>query len=177
MITSNIDERDHPFILGSTNPDLAPLVELLASAERKGLSGTELQAVEDKWTKESNLALYPDTIAKYLTKKGISESEIKSFVEEAHKLSHHAVTLLAQERFKISKSEMPFWSWDTPRTREGFYRYQGGTKCAIARAVAYADYSDLGWMETKSPIFKQAKEFAEGVHKHKPHYWLAYNLS
>jgi isocitrate lyase len=32
-------------------------------------------------------------------------------------------------------------------------------------------------METKSPIYAQAKEFAEGVHKAKPGQWLAYNLS
>jgi isocitrate lyase len=32
-------------------------------------------------------------------------------------------------------------------------------------------------METKSPIYKQAKEFADGVHKERPGQWLAYNLS
>lgn len=32
-------------------------------------------------------------------------------------------------------------------------------------------------METKSPIYTQAKEFADGVHAHFPNQWLAYNLS
>ena len=32
-------------------------------------------------------------------------------------------------------------------------------------------------METKQPIFAQAREFADGVHKAYPDQWLAYNLS
>jgi isocitrate lyase len=32
-------------------------------------------------------------------------------------------------------------------------------------------------METKKPIYAQAKEFAEGVHAVHPGRWLAYNLS
>lgn len=32
-------------------------------------------------------------------------------------------------------------------------------------------------METKSPIYAQAKEFAEGVHAVYPEKWLAYNVS
>ena len=56
------------------------------------------------------------------------------------------------------------WDWDTPRTREGFYRYQGGCECAINRAVAYGPYADLIWMESKLPDYKQAEQFADGVH-------------
>lgn len=32
-------------------------------------------------------------------------------------------------------------------------------------------------METKSPIYEQAKQFADGVHAVYPDKWLAYNLS
>jgi len=71
----------------------------------------------------------------------------------------------------------PFWDSYTPRTREGYFRYQGGTQCAIVRSIAFAPYADLLWMETKKPILAQAKEFAEGVHKECPGHWLAYNLS
>ena len=66
---------------------------------------------------------------------------------------------------------------DLPRVREGFYRYQGGTKCAINRAVAFAPYCDLMWMETKKPIRAQAEEFAKGVLAKFPDKLLAYNLS
>lgn len=60
---------------------------------------------------------------------------------------------------------------------QGYYRYQGGTQCAINRAIAFAPHADLIWMETKSPIYAQAKEFADGVHAKVPGQWLAYNLS
>lgn len=42
--------------------------------------------------------------------------------------------------------------------------------------MAFAPYCDLLWMETKSPIYEQAKEFADGVHAVYPDKWLAYNV-
>ncbi len=72
---------------------------------------------------------------------------------------------------------VPFWDWDSPRTREGYYRYQGGTQCAVHRSIAFAPYADLLWMETKKPILSQAQEFSAGVRAARPGHWLAYNLS
>ena len=63
------------------------------------------------------------------------------------------------------------------RTPEGFYRIQGGIEQAIARGVAYAPYADLIWCETSHPDLAEAKQFAEGVHKHFPNKMLAYNCS
>jgi isocitrate lyase len=57
-----------------------------------------------------------------------------------------------------------YFNWEAARTREGYYRYQGGCQCAINRAIAYAPYCDMIWMESKLPDFAQAKEFADGVH-------------
>jgi len=50
LISTNIDERDHAFILGNTNPNLKSLVSVMTAAEKQGLSGSKLQAIEDKWT-------------------------------------------------------------------------------------------------------------------------------
>ncbi len=63
------------------------------------------------------------------------------------------------------------------RTPEGFFRIRGGLQSAIARGIAYAPYADLLWCETSKPDLKEAKEFAEGVHKHYPGKMLAYNCS
>src|SRR6201996_7573116 len=41
LITSNIDARDHAFILGSTNASLPSLNSLLVEAERKGKTGNQ----------------------------------------------------------------------------------------------------------------------------------------
>ncbi|HEY2199607.1 MAG TPA: isocitrate lyase, partial [Mycobacterium sp.] len=63
------------------------------------------------------------------------------------------------------------------RTREGFYRVQNGLEPCIARAKAYAPYSDLIWMETGTPDLELAAKFAEGVKSEFPDQMLAYNCS
>jgi len=69
------------------------------------------------------------------------------------------------------------WDSETVRTKEGYYRVKGGVEYCIARAKAFAAYSDLLWMETSKPRFQDAKRFAEEVHKSFPDKLLAYNLS
>ncbi|KAI0274208.1 isocitrate lyase [Russula aff. rugulosa BPL654] len=148
LITTNVDPRDHPFIIGSTNASARPLVEVMNEATMRGVTGDALQAVEDEWLAQAGLKLYSEALA-------------------------DACAL--RRRFGLHSA--PFWDWGAPRTVEGYYRYQGGTQCAINRAVAFAPYADLLWMETKQPILAQAREFADGVHKVYPDQWLAYNLS
>ncbi|KAL1408903.1 isocitrate lyase 1 [Vanrija albida] len=171
LITSNIDSRDHAFILGSTNAGLKPLVEVMAAAESSGKNGAALQQIEDEWTKAANLQLYADVLAAALKKEGKNPAQ---FLKEAEHASNKEALAIAKRH---GLQSVPFWDWDAPRTREGYYRYRGGTRCAINRAIAFAPYADLIWMETKSPIYAQAKEFADGVHAKVPGQWLAYNLS
>jgi len=63
------------------------------------------------------------------------------------------------------------------RTAEGFYKVRNGIEPCIARAKAYADYSDLIWMETGTPDLELAKQFAEAVKADYPDQMLAYNCS
>ncbi|EJD39614.1 isocitrate lyase icl [Auricularia subglabra TFB-10046 SS5] len=172
LITSNIDARDHPFILGSVNPNLLPLADALSKAEAEGKSGAALQALEDKWLADAKLCLYVDALAAALP-----SSKQDAFRKRADRASHADALNIAVSDFGLARDKAPYWNWDAPRTREGYYRYRGGTACAVHRAVAFAPYADLLWMETKSPILAQAKEFAAGVHKERPGHWLAYNLS
>ena len=176
LITTNIDPRDHAFILGSTDPNLAPLVEVMLAAEAQGKSGSALQQIEDDWTRKAKLSLWPDVLAAALKSQGGDATKFLSQVNATASPHASRTAALALAKSLGLKSE-PYWNWDAPRTREGYFRYQGGTRCAINRAVAFADYADLLWMETKSPIYAQAKEFADGVHAVKPGQWLAYNLS
>ena len=65
------------------------------------------------------------------------------------------------------------------RTPEGFYRLKEGTsfeRC-VARALAYAEYADLIWMETSTPDLQQARRFAEAIHTEYPDKMLSYNCS
>ena len=63
------------------------------------------------------------------------------------------------------------------RTAEGFFPIKAGIEGAIARAIAYAPYSDMIWCETSHPDLGEAKTFAEAVHKAHPGKLLAYNCS
>jgi isocitrate lyase len=63
------------------------------------------------------------------------------------------------------------------RTAEGFYRVTNGIDPCITRALAYAPYSDLIWMETSKPDLEIARQFAEAVKKEFPDQLLAYNCS
>lgn len=175
LITSNIDDRDHPFILGCTNPSVQPLNSLMVEAERAGKNGDQLQAIEDQWVASANLQLFSTTLANALKKEGASSSVIQRFIARVAQVSYSQAVHVAQKEFGLKS--VPYWDWHSPRTREGYYRYQGGTQCAVSRANAFAPYADLLWMETKSPVFAQAQEFAAGVHAVHPGHWLAYNLS
>ncbi len=134
----------------------------MVAAEQAGKYGDQLQAIEDQWVAQAGLKLFADAvidtinagvhvdknglIREYLTAtKGKSKSESRAIAKGLTGVDIH-------------------FDWDSPRTREGFYRYQGGCGCAINRAIAYAPYADLIWMESKLPDYSQAEEFANGVH-------------
>jgi isocitrate lyase len=73
------------------------------------------------------------------------------------------------------KNDKPFLA--KGRTSEGFFNYNGGIDSAIMRGLAYAPYADLIWCETSTPDLKEAKKFADAVHKKFPGKLLAYNCS
>ncbi|MFC6488022.1 isocitrate lyase [Nitratireductor sp. GCM10026969] len=77
----------------------------------------------------------------------------------------------------IDERDRPFVDYEAGRTPEGFYRIRNGLEPCIARAIAYAPYSDLIWCETSKPDLDQARRFAEAVHRHHPGKMLAYNCS
>src|SRR6185437_4228439 len=75
----------------------------------------------------------------------------------------------------VDERDHPFISGT--RTPEGYHRIKGGLEMAIARAVAYAPYADVLWMETSRPDVDEARAFADGVHARFPGKLLAYNCS
>ncbi|KAK9349830.1 isocitrate lyase [Lipomyces doorenjongii] len=175
LITSTIDYRDHPFILGSTNPHLPPLVTLMVQAEDAGKQGEELQKIEDEWIAAAGIMSYNDAVIAAIKTSSLSNKDalVSKLVSETRGKSNDAARAIAK---KLAGIEI-YWNWDAPRTREGYYRIQGGIQYAVARAVAYAPFADLLWMESKYPDYAQAEQFAKGVKAVHPHQWLAYNLS
>ncbi len=63
------------------------------------------------------------------------------------------------------------------RTSEGFYYVNNGLEQGIDRALSYAPYADLVWMETSNPDLGMAREFAQAVREKHPDQMLAYNCS
>jgi isocitrate lyase len=63
------------------------------------------------------------------------------------------------------------------RTVEGFFGMVGGLDAAIARGLAYAPYADMIWCETSEPNIKEARRFADAIHREFPGKLLAYNCS
>lgn len=175
LITTTIDPRDHAFILGTTNPKLQPLNELLIFGLEAGKSGNELQAIEDDWTANAGLCTFAEAAIEVIkaTKGSQAPALIEKFSKDVKGKSNAEARMLA----KAITGKDVFWDWDNPRTREGYYRMQGGLECGINRAVAYAPYADAIWMESKLPDYAQAEAFAKGVHAVYPEQKLAYNLS
>src|SRR5690606_6772322 len=83
-----------------------------------------------------------------------------------------AATLLTSD---VDERDRPFLTGE--RTAEGFYRVRPGLEPCIARALAYAPYADLLWMETSTPDLDTARRFAEAVKAEYPDKMLAYNCS
>ncbi|KAK3995142.1 isocitrate lyase [Cladorrhinum sp. PSN332] len=177
LITTTIDPRDHAFILGSTNPSLPPLNDLMIAAEKSGKSGAELQSIEDSWLQQAKLKRFDDAVLDAILASSLPNPKA---LAQQYKAAVTGKQLSNTESRAIARGILGtdiHFDWDSPRTREGYYRLQGGCDCSINRAIAYAPYADAIWMESKLPDFKQAEEFAKGVHAVYPHQKLSYNLS
>ena len=134
----------------------------MMAAERSGKSGAQLQAVEDNWVAQANLMRFDEAVVAAIeagsspNTKGI----ISNYLAASKGKSNSEARAIA--RGILGKDV--FFDWDSPRTREGYYRLKGGCDCSVNRAVSYAPYCDAIWMESKLPDYKQAEQFANGVH-------------
>ncbi|KAF4474626.1 Isocitrate lyase [Fusarium agapanthi] len=175
LLSTNIDPRDHAFILGSTNPTLKPLNDLMIAAEGAGKGGVELQRIEDEWLAKANLSRFDDAVTAAIDAGSSSDKAglKRDYLAKAKGKSNLEARAIARQ---VLGHDI-FFDWDAPRTREGYFRLKGGCDCAVNRAIAYAPYCDAIWMESKLPDYAQAKDFAEGVHAVWPEKKLAYNLS
>ncbi|ABN67430.1 Isocitrate lyase (Isocitrase) (Isocitratase) (ICL) [Scheffersomyces stipitis CBS 6054] len=178
LITSTIDHRDHYFVVGATNPNSPELAALMSEAEAKGIYGEKLAAIEAEWTKTAGLKLFHEAVIDTINAGNYSNKAalIKKFTDKVNPLSGTS----NKEARKLAKEltgKDIYFNWEVSRAREGYYRYRGGTQCAVMRGRAYAPYADLIWMESALPDYNQAKEFADGVKAKWPEQWLAYNLS
>lgn len=188
FITSNLDERDHPFILGATKV-LDPYNEVIARARRQGLPETEVEKIHKQWKKDAGLVTIGKLVANAmdgLIASGELDSHKKEeWIQFARTASNSAARSKAKEfginiytaaEWKILEEHKPevlktgvnlVWDWELPKTEENSYTYymiESGTQMAIARSVAYRPYSDIQWMEQHHPDVDQVFEWAEPIY-------------
>ncbi|KAF4676713.1 hypothetical protein FOL47_005430 [Perkinsus chesapeaki] len=172
LLDTNIDPRDHSFIVGASNPAVKESLQATVDAAvRRGASPQEIAKLETDWVMNAQLTTFPDLVSSKLKAMGkpVAEWEEKSMFMGIDEMRTEAKRLLGT---------VPFWCWDLPRTREGYYRIKCGTRMCISRGIAFAPYCDILWMESKKPVYAQCVEFASAVKKvHGDKILLGYNLS
>jgi isocitrate lyase len=176
LISSAIDVRDHEFILGVADESIEPLAETLQAMELAGTPGPEIDKFEAAWVKNTQLMTFDEAAVKAFKERGVSQSSIDQYLQTVEENRDLSVTK-RQELARKFTDKPVYFSWDVPRTREGYYHYRAGMKAATKRAIEYAPYSDLLWVETGDPNVADAAKFAREIRAKFPHKGLVYNLS
>ena len=172
LISSAIDARDHEYILGVTE-DVEPLAETLQEMELRGASGEEINSFEAEWVAKHKMVTFDEAAEAHIKSAGKDAGSYSSQVKDHRDMPLHKRRALATS---IAGSPVQF-SWDVPRTREGFYHYKAGIPAATKRAIAFAPYADLLWLETADPSVQKAAGFAGEIRAAYPGKKLVYNLS
>lgn len=175
LLSSAIDVRDHEYILG-VNEDAEPLAETLQAMELDGASGEAIDKYEAKWVKEHKLMTFDEAVVRHLESEGADQSKIVQYRAQVRGDRNLSLSKRRILSAKYTKSPV-FFSWDIPRTREGFYHYQAGLIAATKRAIEFAPYADLLWLETADPNVEKGGKFAGEIRKVYPGKQLVYNLS
>lgn len=176
LLSSAIDVRDHEFIKGVAEDGIESLAETLQAMELAGATGAEIDIFEAEWVKKTELMTCDEAVVKQLKEQGVSESSINGYLEATKKDRDMSITKRKDLATKYSKTPIIF-NIDIPRTREGFYHYKAGMEAATKRAIQYAPYADLLWVETGDPNVKNAANFSGEIRAKYPGKGLVYNLS
>ncbi|KAK9897363.1 isocitrate lyase and phosphorylmutase [Cystobasidium minutum MCA 4210] len=180
LISSVIDTRDHEFVLGVEHEgqNIVPLAEQIAAAEAQGATGAEIDALEKAFTEAHKLVTFDQAVENMIRRQEHIKDPDSAFQTYQAGVVGRGLSnrqCRAAARAVIGKDVE--WSWDLPRTREGYYHYKGGVDAAMKRVLAFSPYADMLWLETKSPDLKQATGFAREIREKYPGKWLVYNLS
>ncbi|ACI64459.1 isocitrate lyase [Thalassiosira pseudonana CCMP1335] len=178
LLDSNVDGRDHPFILGATVPGTIPMNEAMKSASASG--GGNAANMENEWNAKARPMTFGEAVLDKILSSGVSQRKKDEmsrmwYASDPDTLSNANARRIADSIFGAKNSI--YFDWEACRVREGYYRVKPGIEYCIQRARAYAPYADLIWMETATPGIPDARKFSEGVKKVYPNQMLAYNLS
>ncbi|KAI1101301.1 isocitrate lyase [Jackrogersella minutella] len=176
LISSAIDVRDHELILGVADEGGPPLAETLQEMEAAGAPGSEIDAFEADWVKKTRLVTFDEAAVEQMKSQGVSQGKIDSYLRAVEGDANMGITK-RRELANQHATKPVIFSWDIPRTREGYYHYRAGMKAATKRAIAFAPYADLLWVETGDPNVQVAAKLGREVRQAVPGKGLVYNLS
>lgn len=176
LLSSAIDVRDHEFILGVADPSIEPLAETIQAMESKGATGPQIDAFEAKWVKETKLVTFDDAAVSHMEREGVSQDKVSAYLSATSKDPDMGITRRRTLAAHYAKTPV-YFSWDVPRTREGYYHFRAGMPAATKRALAFAPYADLLWVETGDPNVEIAAKLGRAVRGEFPNKGLVYNLS
>ncbi|WVQ80160.1 isocitrate lyase [Cryptococcus sp. DSM 104549] len=153
-ITSTIDARDRPFILGATVPLPQDFVRAEGESDRA------------EWKREAKLlpldaafqTAHPDLFEQFT-----AQSKGKN----------------TSEALRVAEKLAPgfYWSAESARTAEGWYVFNGGVDAAVARATTSAFIADVVWACAHYYSAERAAQFASAVQAACPGKWMAYNVT
>lgn len=178
LLSSNSDPRDHKFIKGVISQKCIPWSEMVVDLEFRGVPSTEIGELEQQWYSKNKLYTVDEAFQLQL-----NSSEYTDYLKltERSMVENGRNYLSLRESLNLAKKVSPKrdiqFNIDAPRTREGYYMFNGCLEAAIERTKTFAPFSDLLWLETKTPDLEQAKQFAKEIHLETPHSKLVYNLS
>ncbi|EHK17334.1 uncharacterized protein TRIVIDRAFT_88518 [Trichoderma virens Gv29-8] len=176
LISSAIDVRDHEFILGIADPAIEPLAETLQAMEAKGATGAEIDAFEAKWVKSSRLVTFDEAAVEHMQKEGVAQAKIDEYLSATASDRDMGISRRRALASQYTKTPV-YFNWDVPRTREGYYHFRAGMEAATKRALEFAPYADLLWVETGDPNVEVAAKLGRTVRAANPGKSLVYNLS
>ncbi|AQZ15139.1 ICL2 (YPR006C) [Zygosaccharomyces parabailii] len=177
LLSSSSDPRDHEFIKGVIEYNLKPWSDKLTELENQpGVTSSQIASAESEWFKTHQVFTFDEAVAKQVSEADYAKyRELReSALAEKPFLSLTDMKNLVQ---RAAPTKVVHFDWDAPRTKEGYYLYNGCLEAAVKRSLAFAPYADMIWLETKTPDIKQAKSFAAKIHEVYPHVKLVYNLS
>ena len=100
----------------------------------------------------------------HLQKDGASDTALERYRKEVKQNPNTSLIKRSRLATSLSPSKVaPGFSIDIPRTREGFYHYRAGLPAATKRAIEFAPYADLLWLETADPSVEKAAGFAREI--------------
>ncbi|KAI0602661.1 isocitrate lyase [Biscogniauxia sp. FL1348] len=176
LLSSAIDVRDHEFILGVAEGGIAPLAETLQAMEASGASGAEINAYEADWVKRTRLVTFDEAAVEQMKARGVAQHKVDAYLATVAADSAMGITKRRDLAHTVAGAPITF-SWDVPRTREGYYHYRAGMPAATKRALAFGPYADLLWVETGDPNVSVCADLGRAVRAALPDKKLVYNLS